>query len=238
MFFLLFAAILNIETYYLSEQKNSEQVDVATKLISTAEADINIEIFRRHDAVKFKTAAITSLARLDSQVYSDKNTPKSLDLVLFRYLVLPTLPPKSKEIDLRIIFSSLPLVHCYEVYETDRGSLYFGPVSIGCGALKGRVATEIIGGQLISDDTIIVGNIQSVINRDSEIKRANILSHELGHFVGIKTHADEDVCKQKPLIMCGTSGKDAKYIIFDESYKKAWRDFYYQKTGQRLEPSK
>ena len=62
-----------------------------------------------------------------------------------------------------------------------------------------------------------------------------IFLHEIGHILNLE-HPLPEQCKIKPDIMCGAMEGSAP-PIFGEEYKKAWRDFYYQHTGQRFEPS-
>ncbi len=72
-------------------------------------------------------------------------------------------------------------------------------------------------------DIIGLANFFSAKNKDATLR------HELGHMFGL---ADTDCSKL--IIMCG-DGRSGRKI--DESYKKAWRDFYFARTGQRFKPS-
>jgi len=59
-----------------------------------------------------------------------------------------------------------------------------------------------------------------------------ILLHEIGHILNLE-HPTQEQCKTKSNIMCRAIEESAPPIFGDE-YKKAWHDFYYQKTEQRF----
>ena len=69
------------------------------------------------------------------------------------------------------------------------------------------------------------------------------LLHEIGHMFGLVhpqenlEYPEKNICDHTKLIMCGNVPSKAE-AVFDETYKKAWRDFYYRSTGQRFEPSR
>lgn len=91
---------------------------------------------------------------------------------------------------------------------------------------KANGAARTISPQLpnrLFGDMIVLGNFLSAQSKDDTFR------HELGHILGLK-HTD---CAALP-IMCPTSISGRK---IDEPYKKAWRDFYEARTGQRFQPS-
>ncbi|MDO8555131.1 MAG: hypothetical protein Q7R75_01020 [bacterium] len=59
-----------------------------------------------------------------------------------------------------------------------------------------------------------------------------ILLHELGHYLGLK-HKPKKECEKIRFIMCEDSRVISTPQTTEASYKKAWHDFYYLRTGQK-----
>ncbi len=90
---------------------------------------------------------------------------------------------------------------------------------------------QYTGGATDSLTKILLFGFTHRSRRETEL----ILFHEIGHILKLE-HPSPEQCKSKPDIMCGTIEGSAP-PVFGEDYKKAWRDFYFARTGQRFKPS-
>jgi len=226
MFALLLAATLNIGVYYtyppesiVLHNANGKEIAVKTKIdireainaiLNQAEAIINKEIFDNKSAIKFKLAFTKQWNIKNPPIYKDINIPHAVDVAKIWPLVDELERPAEADVYITLFRPALAYFDSKEGRMKGAAGVAYGNLYFGQ-----QMALQIGLGTPASDGDV------------------SLLLHELGHLLD-QGHPSEKLCAETKIIMCP---RGRVSIVLDELYKKAWHDFYYQKTGQGFKPS-
>lgn len=216
MISLLLAATLNIGVYYtapnaallLHNRYDKEQIEVVEKNIKTEIKNLE----RLINKEVFGEAAV-EFKIVFIEYWPIDNPPIYSGADVLYALDADEILEMRKKIkdknraDVFLTIFNHPLIRCYPNCEA-----------------KEKIVRQIDGIQWLQEI------ILTEFNKLSSKHMMGLLAHEIGHYLNLD-HPSRTACKAKMDIMC-----EEAQLIFGEAYKQAWRDFYYQKTGQRFQP--
>lgn len=187
----------------------SINLDIKNMLAETAEM-INDKAFSGQKLIKFETAFIrpTNLSYGDAEILPSRIVKlKTGDQLLPALLEQFSCP---ENIDI-----------CLMVSDKRLRASYVGK--------DGMLVFQYIGGVTDELKKILIFDFPHRNLGENTL----FLAHELGHILK-QGHKNDKYCKSVNDIMCPSLKNQA--VTFGDEYKKAWRDFYQARTGQRFEP--
>ena len=202
-------AEITVGIYHAISQGNP-----TTDFIKAAETRINSEVFGGKTAISFKVLFVKSL---DASELAKYKIGGAFDIDG----VVPYLDKIRDATNPNLYLTLLPsrMGRCYSL---DIESLPEMKFVAGCDKPDILMVEEISGGSW--ENKILMSNFLQRKNNPE------LFMHELGHFLNLD-HTASALCQETQFVMC--VGFDNAKLVFDAQYKQAWREFYYQRTGQK-----
>ena len=177
------------------------------KMLIEAQNLVNKEAFGERKAVELKPKFIKYWRVENPSAYHDKNRLHAIDLDLVWSDFIALTAAKENKSDVSLLLFSSDVVH----FNKELGR-----------------KTRASGFHRL--DMIVLANYDLA---NPATRYSLTLNHEIGHYFNLN-HTDAEECKKIYYVMCAAIS--SYNTVFDKTLKKAWRDFYFARTGQRFQP--